>query len=76
MQTFKREVPSDLQTIEADACIASAARHMLQHKIGSLVVIDEDGRLNGILTEADFLRWAVRGVPLCACAPSTLLATE
>ena len=66
----------EIQTIEAEACVASAARHMLQLKLGCLLVVDDAGRLTGILTEADFLRWAVRGVPPCACGPSTLLAAE
>jgi CBS domain-containing protein len=66
----------EIQTIEPEACVASAARHMLRFKLGCLLVVDDAGRLTGILTEADFLRWAVRGTLPCACGPSTLLAAE
>jgi CBS domain-containing protein len=31
---------------------------MVRHKIGCLPVIAEGGRLIGIVTEEDFLRWA------------------
>jgi CBS domain-containing protein len=31
---------------------------MVRHKIGCLPVIEEGGRLIGIVTEEDFLRWA------------------
>jgi len=36
---------------------AEAGRRMIRHKIGCLPVV-EDGRLVGIVTEEDFLRWA------------------
>lgn len=35
-----------------------AGRRMARHKIGCLLVVDEEGSLAGILTEADYLRWA------------------
>jgi CBS domain-containing protein len=31
---------------------------MLQHKFGCLPVVEDDGRLVGIVTEADFVRFA------------------
>ena len=31
---------------------------MLAAKIGCLPVVDDTGRLSGIVTEEDFLRWA------------------
>lgn len=41
-------------TIRADASLASAAELMLDRGIGSLPVVDEDGRLVGIITDSDF----------------------
>jgi CBS domain-containing protein len=38
--------------------LAEAGRRMLGAKIGCLPVIAPDGRLVGILTESDFVRWA------------------
>ncbi len=60
-QLFVKEVMSvDPVTITGDASVADAARLMLEKKIGCLLVV-EDGRLAGILTEADFVRAFVEG---------------
>jgi CBS domain-containing membrane protein len=45
----------DVETTQPDEALASAARTMLENKYGCLPVV-EDGRLTGILTEADFVR--------------------
>jgi len=37
---------------------ALAGERMIRHKIGCLPVVTVDGRLAGIVTEEDFLRWA------------------
>jgi CBS domain-containing protein len=49
---------TDPVTTTPDTPLADAARVMLERKIGCLPVV-EDGRLVGILTESDFLRFAV-----------------
>ena len=51
----KEVMTNDPVTIGPDAPLAEAARLMLQRKIGCLVVV-EDGRLAGILTESDFVK--------------------
>lgn len=56
-----------LDTVRDDGCVAEAARHMLRTKRSSLPVVDREGRLVGILTEADFVRAATRGAPTCTC---------
>ena len=47
-------MPDLLVTIRGDASLAEAARLMLHTDIGSLLVVDEEGRLVGIITDADF----------------------
>jgi CBS domain-containing protein len=42
----------------ANDAAADAGERMIRHKIGCLPVVDENGRLAGIVTEEDFLRWA------------------
>ena len=37
---------------------AVAGERMIRHKIGCLPVVGADGRLAGIVTEEDFVRWA------------------
>lgn len=54
-------------TVREDAQAADAAKLMRSRKVGSLPVIDEKGRLVGLLTEADFVdlaERALRGKPL------------
>ena len=52
----------DVETIEPDRPIADAAQIMLDNKYGCLPVV-EDGRLVGIITEADFARCLAGMVP-------------
>jgi CBS-domain-containing membrane protein len=52
---------SDIMTrkvisLEPDASIAQAVRLMLQHRISGLPVVDEKGKLVGVLSEGDLLR--------------------
>ena len=54
--TVAKEVMSnDLVTCAPDAAVADAARLMLEHKVGSVVVTD-DKQLAGLITESDLLR--------------------
>jgi len=46
----------DVVSITPDATVLQAARLMLQHHISGLPVVDEDGKLVGVLSEGDFLR--------------------
>ena len=59
---------SELDTVRPECCIAEAARHMLRTKRSCLPVVDANGVLVGILTEADYLRSATRDVPPCTCS--------
>ena len=58
---------TEIDTVFAECCAAEAARHMLRSKRSCLPVVDAGRKLIGILTEADFLRLATRGVPPCTC---------
>jgi len=48
----------DLVTATPDTPIDEAATRLLDHGISSLVVVDSEGRLEGILTSTDFLELA------------------
>jgi CBS domain-containing protein len=61
----------DLTTVRPATALSQAARLMLERKYGCLPVCDEEGRLVGIVTEADFVRFAaevVRDLDLVADA--------
>jgi CBS domain-containing membrane protein len=57
----------EVDTVRAECCAAEAARHMLRSKHSCLPVVDVGRVVVGILTEADYLRMATRGVPACTC---------
>jgi CBS domain-containing protein len=54
----REAMTQDLQTVRPTASLVHAARTMLERKFGCLPVCDEEGRLIGIVTEADFVRLA------------------
>jgi CBS domain-containing protein len=61
----------EITTVRPATGLAQAARLMLERKFGCLPVCDEDGTLVGIVTEADFVRFAadvVRDLDLVADA--------
>lgn len=47
-------------TIQPDAPAQDAARIFVESRIGCLPVVDEDGRIRGILTQTDLLKWLAR----------------
>ena len=49
---------SHVSTALPDDPAALAGEQMIRHKIGCLPVVRRDGRLVGIVTGDDFLRWA------------------
>ncbi len=56
VQAVKRSqhgIIRDPYTIQSDATLAEAATAMLQSRVGTLVVLEGDGRLAGLLTERD-----------------------
>jgi CBS domain-containing protein len=48
----------DVLTVRPTTLAREASGLLLDHKIGGLPVIDDDGRLVGMVTETDFLRVA------------------
>ena len=55
-----RELMHDAVTTTPSASVREAARLMLDNKFGCLPVVDGKGCLQGIVTEADFVRLTVR----------------
>lgn len=71
-RTVARIMTPSPVTLRADATLEEAARRMLERKIGSVLVVDEEGRLIGIVTESDFCTRDV-GVPFSTFRAPTLL---
>jgi CBS domain-containing membrane protein len=53
----------DVTTVRSDLPVADAAHILLESKFGCLPVVGDGDRLEGIVTEADFLRLTVRLLP-------------
>lgn len=51
-----RLMTADVRTVSPDTLVEDAAQEMLEYGIGSVVVVDEDARIQGILTTTDFVR--------------------
>ncbi|MFB6078439.1 MAG: cyclic nucleotide-binding/CBS domain-containing protein [Halarchaeum sp.] len=51
-----RVMSADVVTVGPDTTVEAAAQRMLEEDIGSLVVVDENEELVGILTNTDFVR--------------------
>jgi len=51
-----RLMSSDVVTVTPDTLVADAADILLDEEIGSLVVVDDDNGIEGILTSTDFVR--------------------
>ncbi|MHC4594839.1 MAG: CBS domain-containing protein [Planctomycetota bacterium] len=51
--------PANIATIGRSTTVKAAAIEMLTHKIGCLIVNDEDGKLAGIVTERDIVSQAI-----------------
>ncbi len=61
-QLLVREImTTDVATVTPDTLLKDAARVLLELRISGLPVVDESGKLTGIVTEADFL--CAMGIP-------------
>ena len=48
-----------VETVTPHTTLQDAAAQLLEHNIGSVVVVDDDGHAEGLLTATDFVRLAV-----------------
>ena len=60
LQPVEKVMTEDLITISPEAPIAEAARLMLENVIHSLLVVDEDQKLVGVITESDLFLMIVQ----------------
>jgi CBS domain-containing protein len=61
MPPVHRHMSRDLLTVEARAPIVAVAQRMADRDVGAVLVL-EDGRLAGIMTERDLMRALARGL--------------
>ncbi|MFC7135219.1 MULTISPECIES: CBS domain-containing protein [Salinibaculum] len=58
-----RLMSSGVVSVTPDTLVEDAAERLLDKQIGSLVVVDEDNHLEGILTSTDFVRIVAKSKP-------------
>jgi CBS domain-containing protein len=61
MPEVRHHMSSDLLSVETSVSIMEVAQRMVERNVGAVLVLD-DGRLAGILTERDVLRAVARGL--------------
>lgn len=71
-----RLMTSDLHTVAPDTLVEDAARVMLGNGIGSVVVVDDDRQLQGILTSTDFVRIVAERKPKDETAVSAYMTED
>ena len=61
MPSVDRHMSRDLLTVEAGVPVVAVARRMVDRNVGAVLVLEE-GRLAGIMTERDLMRAVARGL--------------
>ncbi|MFC4248930.1 CBS domain-containing protein [Natribaculum luteum] len=71
-----RLMSTDLHTVSPDTLVEDAGEAMLENGIGSVVVVDEDERLEGILTTTDFVEIVAESHPKAQTSVSRYMTTD
>lgn len=67
---------SPVHTVTADTSLRDAGELMLDNNIGSVVIVDGDGQLEGIVTATEFIRIIADGDPDPDATVGTVMTTE
>lgn len=67
---------SPAHTVAGDTSLRDAGTMMLEHGIGSVVVVDDGERLDGILTATDFVRIVAEGDPEPDATVGAVMSTD
>lgn len=71
-----RVMSSGLHTVSPDTLVEEAAQLMLEEDIGSVVVVDDDNQLQGIVTTTDFVEIVSQSHPKAETAVSRYMTTD
>ncbi|ELY41058.1 CBS domain-containing protein [Natronorubrum tibetense] len=69
-----RVMSTSLETVRADTLVEEAAQQMLANEIGSVIVVNEDNQLEGILTSTDFVQIVAERKPKDQTPVSTYMS--
>ena len=71
-----RLMSSDLHTVSPDTLVEEAANVMLENGIGSVMVVDDDNELQGILTTTDFVGIVAASSPKAETTVAKYMSTD
>lgn len=71
-----RLMSTTLQTVTPETLVEEAAQKMLSNEVGSVIVIDDENRLEGILTTTDFVKIVAERQPKDETPVSTYMSTD
>lgn len=71
-----RVMSTSLHTVTPDTLVEDAGQVLLENGIGSVVVVDDDNRLEGILTTTDFVRIVAERKPKDRTPVSAYMSTD
>lgn len=67
--TTEEVMSREVVTVPRQASLREAARLLRRADVGAAPVVDEEGRCVGMLSAADYLRWAKEGCPGSSAGP-------
>ncbi|GAB7019493.1 CBS domain-containing protein [Halostagnicola sp. A-GB9-2] len=71
-----RLMSTSLHTVSPDTLVEEAGQRMLENEIGSVVVVDEQNQLEGILTSTDFITIVAESYPKAETEVSRYMTTD
>ncbi|TYT63335.1 CBS domain-containing protein [Natrialba swarupiae] len=71
-----RVMSTSLRTVTPDTLVEDAGQVMLENDIGSVLVVDDDGHLEGILTTTDFVDIVAQSYPKAETTVSRYMSTD
>ncbi|MEF8842935.1 MAG: CBS domain-containing protein [Haloarculaceae archaeon] len=71
-----RVMSTDLKTVGPDTLVEDAAQLMLDEGVGSVLVVDEANRVEGILTTTDFVSIVARSQPKAETTVTRYMSTD
>lgn len=71
-----RLMSDSIHTVTPDTLVEDAAALMLDNSIGSVVVVDENGHLEGILTNTDFVTIVAKSKPKAETTVERYMTTD
>lgn len=71
-----RVMSTDLRTVSPETLVEDAGELMLTNRVGSVLVVDDENQLEGILTTTDFVNIVAESYPKAETSVSRYMSTD